>query len=81
MAAISLHIVKHLLEGLLLVVARLPGILNGGGLWQHGVLRSTADHRLHLKVHFLGLEVGDVGACELRVSLAQFGVSAGLQVT
>ena len=36
---------------------------------------------IHLEGYVRGLEVGDVGTCELRVSLAQFGVSAGRQVT
>ena len=82
---VGLHGVDHLLNGLLLVVTKLPVVLYGGGLCQHGVLPLVADLCLQLEVHVRGLEFGDrhdvvdgdLGTCESRVSSAQFRAGAG----
>ena len=58
-AAVGLHVVDHLLDGLLLVVAKLPVALNDAGLRQYGVLHLVADLCLQLEVHVRGLEFGE----------------------
>ena len=55
--AIGLHAIGHLLDGLLLVVARLPVVLNNGGLRLYRVLHLVANLCLQLLVYVLGLKV------------------------
>ena len=54
-------------------------VLDDDGLWQREVFCPAAYLFLHLKVHILGHEVGNVGACKFGVRLAWIGLSAGGQ--
>ena len=72
----SLHVVDHLIKVLLLVVDRLPVVLDDDVVRQSGVLHLVADLRLQLEVCVRGIKVGNrhdvvegnVGTCKLGVS-------------
>ena len=87
--AIGLHVVDHILDGQLLVVMKLPVVLDDGGLRQHAILHLVVDLGLKLEVHIHCLKVGDrqddvngnVSTCESRVSSAQCRAGDGWQFT
>ena len=56
-AAVGLHVIDHLLEGLLLIVTKLPMVLDDDLFCQHRVLHLAADLSLQLEVHVLGFKV------------------------